>query len=287
MSQLEHVKGLFAKAFKGTHVAITPTIAHASTARWGYVDNDFNETDSKLSVFFAAVEVELSDIKYHPEAAHAVAMAERTKKHIRAEDTWVSSHGQQLGMDYQDRSTYCNRINTALLEDGWLVSDMGIENHGGGSTWIVRYSKVSLDNPMYCWQIRMVYIPSIYSEDHWGAGRYYEGDEGQEYVIVNYEQGELTNIDTHDFKTGELLRRLFVERVDRSYDNSPIINMSDKNDIDWLGRVGIHTHQIEFIVSGTRHTYGVSMENLDGVLVSRRVVVEVFDKESTDLPVGM
>lgn len=287
MSQLEHVKGLFTKAFEGTHVAITPTVAHASTARWGYVDNDFNETDSKLSVFFAAVEVELSDIKYHPEAAHAVLMGERAKKHIKREETWVSLHGKQLGYEYQDRASYCGRMNEALLTDGWLVSDMGIEQHGNGSTWIVRYSKVSLDNPMYCWQIRMVYIPSAYDTMQYGIGQYYEDGEGQEYVIVNYEQGELTNVDTHDFVTGQLLRRLYVERAERPYDNSPIINTSDKNGIDWLGQVGIHTHQIEFIVQGVRNTYGVSMANHDDEVVSRRVVVEVFDKENTDLPVGM
>lgn len=283
MSQLDLLKEQFAKALEKETVSITPPVAQNSTARWGYIDNDWKDDKDRLAVLFAAIEVELSDVKYHPEAEFSVRLQQRAADYLvqdRIEREMGTGH--RFDERYVERTGYCELMHRSMLENGWAMTDLAVEKHGGGSTWVTRYSKISLDNPMYCWQVRIVYVPTDYSYDQEIIGKVYDRDGPErEYVVANYELGELTNVDTHDFATGALIKRIYVERHEQTMQLSPYITPDDDHGIYGIARLGIHTHRVEFIVGGERHTYNCSIENDNGEIAYRRIVVELYPQENT------
>lgn len=281
ITQIDELKAAINTSLYHLSVAQSPmTRRHDTAARWGYIDNNFQNSNFTLGVLFSALEFEIADVKYHPEQEHADRVTQYASASIvKQSDTRNSGRGDWFSNNYVVRTELCELLHGTLVEQGYVVADFTEENHGGGITWMVRYSKRIPHMPMYCYQVRVVYVPCDFTDAQRDASAYHDVDgDHREYVVVNYEGGEITNLDTHDFHTGQLLRRVYVERCETDYDNSPFIdNVTDRGIYDLYPTCGIINHRSELIDGGVRHTYNIATDNDDHQRIYRRVVAEIFD----------
>lgn len=209
---------------------------------------------------FAAFETEMADYSmYHPSDEHSTKLNTRFDRHVSNESLMHGPEGQQA---YDRTIDNIRAIHSTLIGDGWLVSDLVLGQYSDHAQYLVRYSKRHPEYNHLCLQLRAVYIPNSFNLNFHNDLLIHPEHERNQYCIINFDEGELTNIEIHDVETGLPLRSISIEPCQPR----PTASFLDLGSslipecIRCIGRIGVAVHQIDETADGTRQTFTIKRE---------------------------
>lgn len=257
MNELERIKLVLAEYLNEWDIVPTPVSKQSVPTRWGYIDGNVDRLPQhETPVLFAALEFELLS---------NVQMPDNVEKATKFFESTFTNRFGELIVDsrYLDRMAGSRRLHNHLQSEGYQVYGSAFSDHSEGAMWVVNYIKQDTNMPNIAFSLRVVYLPCTFSgEDCNTMVQDTHEDYVARYAIVNYENGMITSVDAHDWKTGQLVKRTTVTEVEAfAYGGYMDISLLDTHGASCIGRVGYVSRRVEEQLGGTRHSFKAVVEN--------------------------